>query len=118
MNFKNIFTLLMAGGLFLVSCNDNQKASVETPPNQESIEQKTTINKSFLPGSWKDESKSAMDFSLYADGSAKSDNMETLLYQKWYVKDNRLHLVAKSIGMEPRLLIQPFMKYRNWMKVK
>lgn len=39
-----------------------------------------------------------MHFSLYADGTAESDNMATLLYQKWNVKDNQLYLEAKSIG--------------------
>ena len=50
-----------------------------------------------LIGSWKDQSPSLLHFSLYADGTAQSDNMETLLYQKWEVKNNQLYLTAESI---------------------
>jgi len=39
-----------------------------------------------------------LHFSINADGTAKSDNMETLLYQKWEVKNNQLYLTAESIG--------------------
>jgi len=98
MNFKNIFTLVLVGGLFLISCKDKQKTSDESPTNQKTIEQKSTINTSFLIGSWKDQSQAALHFSLYADGTAQSDNMKTLLYQKWNVKGNQLYLEAKSIG--------------------
>ena len=98
MNFKNIFTLVLVGGLFLISCKDKQKTSDERPTNQEISEQKSTVNTDFLIGSWEDQSPAALNFSLYADGTAKSDNMATLLYQKWNVKDNQLYLEAKSIG--------------------
>lgn len=82
----------------MISCVDNQKSSDEHSTNEKAIEQQSTINRDFLIGSWKDQSTSALDFSLFADGSAKSDNMETLLYQKWSVENNQLYLVAKSIG--------------------
>lgn len=54
MNFKNIFTLVLVGGLFLISCKDKQKSSDERSTNQKTIEQKSTINTNFLIGSWKD----------------------------------------------------------------
>jgi len=98
MQLEKILTLLFISGLFLTSCSNNQEASDEGTKNDKAIEQKSTVNRDFLIGSWKDESKSALDFSLFADGSAQSDNMKTLLYQKWSVEDNRLYLVAKSIG--------------------
>lgn len=89
---------VLAGGLFLSSCKDKQKTSDESLTNEKTIEQKSTINTEFLIGSWKDQSESALHFSLYADGIAKSDNMATLLYQKWHVENNQLYLTAKSIG--------------------
>lgn len=100
MNYKNIVTLLLlalTGSLFFTSCKDKQKTSEEIT-NQKTIEQDSTINSNFLIGSWKDQSESALHFSLYADGTAKSDNMQTLLYEKWQLKNNQIYLTAKSIG--------------------
>lgn len=55
--------------------------------NKNHSEQKATINTDFLIGSWIDQSEALLHFILFADGSAKSDNMATLLYQKWQYKE-------------------------------
>lgn len=99
MKFENIFTAFLLCGFFLLCCKDKQKAPDESLINQE-VKEKSNINTDLLIGSWKDQSKSALHFSLFADGSAKSDNMETLLYQTWSVNDDQLELVAKSVGNE------------------
>lgn len=96
MNVKNIFTLLLVIGIIMISCNNKKKTN--NGNHQKTIEQKSTINKELLIGSWNDQSSSALHFSLLLDGTAKSDNMETLLYQKWKVKGNQLYLTVKSIG--------------------
>lgn len=96
MNIKIILTLIAGTGLLLFSCNQ-QKDSKNTVSQSKSKES-TAIIKSDLIGSWEDQSQSALHFSLYADGTAQSDNMATLLYQQWYVQGNELFLVAKSIG--------------------
>ncbi len=62
------------------------------------VEQTSTIDTNLLIGSWEDQSESALNFSLLSDGTAQSDNMETLVYQRWEVKNNQLYLVAESIG--------------------
>jgi len=101
MSIKTIFTLVVAtltGGLFLISCKNEHKNSDETVITQKITEHKSTINEDLLIGSWKDQSPSLLHFSINADGTAKSDNMETLLYQKWEVKDNQLYLTTESIG--------------------
>ncbi len=49
-------------------------------------------------GSWLDSSKAALHFSMFEDGTARSDNMSTLLYEKWRLEGNKLILTAKSIG--------------------
>jgi hypothetical protein len=101
MSIKTIFRLVVAtliGGLFLISCKNDQKNSDETVITQKITEHKSTINKDLLIGSWKDQSPSLLHFSINADGTAKSDNMETLLYQKWEVKNNQLYLTTESIG--------------------
>lgn len=39
-----------------------------------------------------------MNFSLFGGGTAQSDTMSTLLYERWSVEGNQLTLTAKSIG--------------------
>ena len=98
MNFKNILTIVLVSGLFLISCKNTKKNSDEDFTDQRETEQKSTIDTSYLIGSWEDQSEKALHFTLYIDGTAQSDNMATLLYQKWSVKGNQLYLVSKSIG--------------------
>lgn len=98
MNFKNILTLALLSGFFLISCKNTKKNSDEGFTDQKKTEQRSTIDESYLIGSWEDQSEKALNFTLYADGTAQSDNMATLLYQKWSVKGNQLYLVSKSIG--------------------
>jgi hypothetical protein len=98
MNLKNIFTLVLVSGLFLISCKNSDNKSDESSTDQQQTEQKSTFDTSNLVGSWVEQSGKALHFTLYADGSAQSDNSATLLYQKWNVKDNQLSLVSKSIG--------------------
>ena len=70
----------------------------ELKQENENLSAKQTNNTKLLIGSWKDKSSAALHFSLLSDGSARSDNMKTLLYQKWSVKGNKLTLTIKSIG--------------------
>jgi hypothetical protein len=74
-----------------------QTAEDPTPEPKETAS-KSTINKNFLIGSWQDQSRAALDFTLFADGTAKSDNMQSLLYQRWRVQESRLYLTVKSVG--------------------
>ncbi|MDP8268494.1 MAG: lipocalin family protein [Candidatus Tenebribacter davisii] len=92
MNWKNniIYLLLL---ILTISCT-----SQEVRQEKENLSAKQTINTKHLIGSWKDKSSAALHFSLFSDGSARSDNMKTLLYQKWSAKDNKLTLTIKSIG--------------------
>lgn len=95
MNFRCILTAVFGLGLLLVSCKNQQK---DININQVSESKETGLSTNYLIGSWVDQSKTALDFSLYEDGTAKSDNMATLLYQQWYEKDNQLLIIAESIG--------------------
>ena len=47
-----------------------------------------------IPGQFQKE----QGFKLFADGTAQSVNMATLIYQGWRVRDGRLILWGKSIG--------------------
>ena len=98
MNLISTWTLLLVSGLFLISCQSNNKPADNDLKDQKQAERKSTIDTSYLVGSWEDQSEKALHFTLYADGTAQSDNMATLLYQEWYVKGNQIYLVSKSIG--------------------
>ncbi len=56
------------------------------------------INEELLIGSWLDTSESKLHFTLFADSTARSDNMETLLYRKWRLQGKSLILTEESIG--------------------
>jgi hypothetical protein len=62
------------------------------------VKKSITIDSKLLIGSWFDTDESALHFTMFVDGTAKSDNMVTLLYEKWRIKGDSLFLTAKSIG--------------------
>lgn len=93
MNIKNIFTIAFLSGMLFASCN-----SVGEKSEENLVEQTSTIDTNLLIGSWEDQSESALHFTLLSDGTAQSDNMETLVYQQWEMKNNQLYLIAESIG--------------------
>ena len=97
MNIYKIFTLLFVAALLVSSCKNGQENSGQIAAHKKKA-QKSTVNERYLIGSWEDPSSAALHFTLFADGTAHSDNMSTLLYEKWYVKDNNLYLVVKSLG--------------------
>ena len=96
MNFKNL--LLLGSGIFIISCQNTNKDANQDLTDHSKIEKPAVADTSSLIGSWEDQSEKALHFTLNADGTAQSDNMATLLYQQWSVKDNQLFLVAKSVG--------------------
>src|SRR5688572_10220570 len=97
MKFKNLLTILL-GGIFINSCQNTNKNANQDLTDHNKIEKSAVTDTSSLIGSWEHQSEKALHFTLHADGTAQSDNMATLLYQQWSVKDNQLFLVAKSVG--------------------
>ena len=77
---KNIIKLLFVMLLLVMAC------------------QSTHIKNEDVLGSWIDLSEAKLNFTLLENGVARSDNMETLLYQKWELKGDSLILTMKSIG--------------------
>ena len=98
MNVRNLLTILWGSGLFIISCQNTNKDANQDLTDHSKIEKSAVTDTSSLIGSWEDQSEKALHFTLNADGTAQSDNMTTLLYQQWSVKDNQLSLVAKSVG--------------------
>ena len=98
MKFKNILTILLGSGIFTISCQNANKDADHDLTHHSKTEKSVVSNTSSLIGSWEDQSQKALHFTLNADGTAQSDNMATLLYQQWSVKDDQLFLVAKNVG--------------------
>jgi len=98
MNHKKFFAGIIIAGSILSSCNNKKTPNSSKQENKQITEQQASLKTNLLVGSWKDQSSAALHFSLFEDGRAKSDNMRTLLYQKWSIKNNQLFLTLKSIG--------------------
>ncbi|MDQ2178085.1 lipocalin family protein [Marinifilum sp. D714] len=95
---RTILGLLLLGLISLGACKEN-KNTEEKKLKKEGVEKsEVLVNKQLLVGSWLDTSASQLHFSLLEDGTARSDNMATLLYQKWRVEGSKLILTVKSIG--------------------
>lgn len=97
-----IILLVFVGGVFLFSsCKDGKKSKPGKDIKSE-IQSKeksdSTIEKELLVGSWIDCSPAVLHFTLFEDGTARSDNMKTLLYKKWRVKGSQIVFTIESIG--------------------
>jgi len=94
--------LLFCFGLTLfVSCNGERKSKTGNEMNSEvknENEFDIGIDKQLLVGSWKDTSESALHFTLFKDGSARSNNMKTLLYKNWRVNGRQITFTIESVG--------------------
>lgn len=94
---KLISGILIA--LFLISCKET--------PKQEKNKQNVSIEgtdkeNNLLIGSWTEpipgQEKEIQGIKINTDGTAKSINMSTLNYKKWWKKNDTLILVSESIG--------------------
>lgn len=95
---RTILGLLLIGLISLGACKESKNTG-EKNIKKEGVETSAApINKQLLIGSWLDTSASQLHFSLLEDGTARSDNMATLLYQKWRLAGSKLVLTVKSIG--------------------
>ncbi|PXY02330.1 hypothetical protein DF185_06695 [Marinifilum breve] len=95
---RTILGLLLMGLISFGACKENKNTG-EKNFKKDGVEVSAAhINKQLLVGSWLDTSESQLHFSMLQDGTARSDNMATLLYQKWRVEGSKLILTVKSIG--------------------
>lgn len=94
---KTIQTLFLIVGLFLLaSCKNDTKSATSSKENSKI--KNLIFEKKLLIGSWKDIFKSALHFTLFKNGTARSDNMKTLLYKNWSVKGNQITFKVESVG--------------------
>ncbi|ATP57166.1 hypothetical protein CPT03_12135 [Pedobacter ginsengisoli] len=87
-------------GVMLVvvtSCTQTSKQNAQGDGQYE-----TENNKNLLIGSWVEPNpinkNEVQGVTISNDGTAKSINMATLVYKKWWKEDGKLILVAESIG--------------------
>ena len=93
-----IIYLLVVVCLVLFSCNETTNSN----RGRKAILQNRNDNdyRKFVVGSWKDTTDAHLHFTLFEDGSARSDNMETLLYRKWKLNGNKITFTIESVGNE------------------
>ncbi len=96
-------TLVLIITLFIISCNTVvQENPVGQLASAAKVDSATivskTIDKELLYGSWIDQSEAKLNFSINPDGSAQSDNMETLLYKSWKLKGDIITFTIESVG--------------------
>ncbi len=75
-------TLLVV--IILNSCASSQETSYD--------------RETLLVGMWDDTSDANLDFSLFPDGTARSESMATLLYKRWELQDSNLIITTESVG--------------------
>ena len=95
---RQISKLLLIGLITLVACKQSTNTDEKSSKKEHVEKFASAINEKQLIGSWLDQSESKLHFSLLQDGTARSDNMATLLYQKWRLDGTKLILTVKSIG--------------------
>ncbi len=98
---KRVLTFSILTGILLTSCN-NSKNNQENQKETTVAQTETISNEELLMGSWGEPNpineKEVQGIEIIKGGNAKSINMATLVYSKWWTKNNQLFLVGKSIG--------------------
>jgi hypothetical protein len=93
--------MTIASALLLSSCGSTDTEVAETI--EMPVEHKPDVKPELLVGDWVEPNPIDADelqgIELLKDGKAKSINMETLQYTNWYITEDKLALVVKSIGI-------------------
>jgi hypothetical protein len=96
---KNIVTISLISTLLLSSCQQTTKQETK---NNENILPIKASETNLLIGSWVEPNPINVDevqgININEDGTAKSINMSTLVYKKWWKENDKLALVSESIG--------------------
>ena len=96
---KNILTISLITTFILASC---QKTTKQETKNNENILPSMISETNLLIGSWVEpnpiNANEVQGIKINEDGTAKSINMSTLVYKKWWKENDKLALVFESIG--------------------
>jgi len=94
----NILTISLIS-ILLSSCQQTTKQETK---NKENILPIMASEKNLLIGSWVEPNpinvNEVQGIKINEDGTAKSINMATLIYKKWWKDADKLILVAESVG--------------------
>ena len=88
--------LLLVVCVVLFSCNNTTKNNTSKGVILQQKKGNDYIK--LAVGSWKDTTASHLDFTLFEDGTAQSDNMKSLLYKNWKIDGNKITFTIESIG--------------------
>lgn len=98
---KQVLTFALLTVLFLSSCN-NSKNNQANQKDATVIQTETNSIETLLVGHWVEPNpingKEVQGIEIIKGGNAKSIHMATLLYSKWWIKNNQLFLEEESIG--------------------
>jgi len=90
-----------AFALLLSSCDDTDTEIIDA--TEMTVEHNPEVTPELLLGDWVEPNPIDADelqgIELLKDGKAKSINMETTQYTKWYITEGKLALISKSIGI-------------------
>jgi hypothetical protein len=96
---KNIFRISLLTTLILASCQQTKKQEIK---NDKNILPSITSEKNLLIGAWVEPNpineNEVQGIKINEDGTAKSINMSTLVYKKWWKENDKLALVFESVG--------------------
>lgn len=96
---KNILTISLITTFILASC---QKTTKQETKNNENILPSMISETNLLIGSWVEpnpiNANEVQGIKINEDGTAKSINMTTLVYKKWWKENDKLALVFESVG--------------------
>ena len=96
---KNILTISLITTFILASC---QKTTKQETKNNENILPSMISETNLLIGSWVEpnpiNANEIQGIKINEDGTAKSINMSTLVYKKWWKENDKLALVFESVG--------------------
>jgi hypothetical protein len=97
------FLVAISALALMTACKKTENKEVQEKSNEPKKEAESNqFSREQLIGSWVQpnpiNSKEVQGFTLLENGEAKSINMATLLYEKWWINNNELFLVETSIG--------------------
>ena len=96
---KNILTISLITTFILASCQQTTKKETK---NDENLLPSMISETNLLIGSWVEpnpiNANEVQGIKINEDGPAKSINMSTLVYKKWWKENEKLALVFESVG--------------------
>ena len=96
---KNILTISLITTFILASCQQTTKKETK---NDENLLPSMISETNLLIGSWVEpnpiNANEVQGIKINEDGTAKSINMSTLVYKKWWKENDKIALVFESIG--------------------